>query len=354
MFVRLLSEFRGEYSCVLYKCYMAVFFCKFSEIFGAVEGCKFLRCFGNYYLRVEYLNAKKKSYKVFDKGDDTGEEVPFFAVINEREHSIRLESIESFLEFHNSRLKDFYDRIFDSADKFNKIILNYSFTKGRKKYFLVKCKDCGTESVRRQHYFHYCLRCYRNKTGNTFEDFKLKGCEKHEGKYDYDGVDYINAREKVKIYCKKCKIYFWQRPCDHLYGVGCPRCCESKGEREVRKYLVKLGHTFETQKVFPGLVHLGDLKYDFYFEYMGKRFLIEFDGEHHFGPVIYTSDIERANKNFEKVKIRDRKKNEYASYNGICLLRIPYWDMKKIPSLIDAFILENVKAKEVQQLVLEM
>ena len=198
------------------------------------------------------------------------------------------------------------------------------------------------------------MKCYRNKSGNSFEDFKLKGCEKHDDKYGYDGVDYINAREKVKIYCKKCKIYFLQRPCDHLYGVGCPRCCESKGEIAVRKYLVKLGHFFESQKVFPGLVHRGELKYDFYFEYMGKKFLIEFDGEHHFGPVLYSSDIVRANKAFEEVKIRDRKKNEYALLNGICLLRIPYWDMKKIPLLIDAFILENVKVKEVQQLVLEM
>lgn len=353
MFVRLLSEFRGEYSCVLYKGYMAVFFCKFSEMFGADKEFKFLECFGSYYLRVKYLNAKKISYKVFDKGDDTGEEVPFFVEFNEREHRIRLESIENLLEFHTSNRIN-YDKIFDSADEFNKIIINYSFKKGNKKYFLIKCKDCGTESVQRIERFNSCMQCFRKKSGNTFEDFKFKGCKKHDGKYDYDGVDYINSREKVKIYCKKCKIYFWQRPCDHLYGVGCPRCCESKGEIAVRKYLVKLGHAFETQKVFPGLVHLGELKYDFYFEYMGKRFLIEFDGEHHFGPVIYTSDIERANKNFEKVKIRDRKKNEYASYNGICLIRIPYWDMKKIPSLIDAFILENVKAKEVQQLVLEM
>jgi hypothetical protein len=333
---------------------MAVFFCKFSEIFGAFEGCKFLRCFGNYYLRVEYLNAKKKSYKVFDKGDDTGEEVPFFAECKVREHRIRLESIESFFQFYSSKRFD-YNRVFDEADRLNKIVVNFSHSNIRKaKFFIVKCKDCGTESVKGIGRFKNCQKCYWNKSGNTFEDFKLKGCEKHEGKYDYDGVDYINAREKVKIYCKKCKIYFWQRPCDHLYGTGCPRCCESKGEIAVRKYLVKLGHTFETQKVFPGLVHLGELKYDFYFEYMGKRFLIEFDGEHHFGPVQYSSDTEKANKNFEEIKIRDKKKNEYASCNGICLLRIPYWDMKKIPSLIDAFILENTRVREVQQLVLEM
>jgi len=332
---------------------MAVFFYNFSELFGTDEEFKCLECFKDYYVRIESLGPKKISYKILDKGDDTGEEVPFFVEFSVGEHRIRLESIERLLEFDGSNSFD-YDRIFYLADRYNKVIKDFSHTKGGKKYFIVKCKDCDTESIQNHNSFNSCMKCYRNKSGNSFEDFKLKGCEKHDDKYGYDGVDYINAREKVKIYCKKCKIYFLQRPCDHLYGVGCPRCCESKGEIAVRKYLVKLGHFFESQKVFPGLVHRGELKYDFYFEYMGKKFLIEFDGEHHFGPVLYSSDIVRANKNFEEVKIRDRKKNEYALLNGICLLRIPYWDMKKIPLLIDAFILENVKVKEVQQLVLEM
>ncbi len=332
---------------------MAVFFYNFSELFGTDEEFKCLECFKDYYVRIESLGPKKISYKILDKGDDTGEEVPFFVEFEVGEHRIRLESIERLLEFDGSNSFD-YDRIFYLADRYNKVIKDFSHTKGGKKYFIVKCKDCDTESIQNHNSFNSCMKCYRNKSGNSFEDFKLKGCEKHDDKYGYDGVDYINAREKVKIYCKKCKIYFWQRPCDHLYGAGCPRCCESKGERAVRKYLAKLGHFFESQKVFPGLVHRGELKYDFYFEYMGKKFLIEFDGEHHFGPVLYSSDIVRANKAFEEVKIRDRKKNEYALLNGICLLRIPYWDMKKIPLLIDAFILENVKVKEVQQLVLEM
>lgn len=46
----------------------------------------------------------------------------------------------------------------------------------------------------------------------------------HDNKYNYDKVEYINSRTKVKIFCNTCKKYFWQNPSSHLLGVGCPSC----------------------------------------------------------------------------------------------------------------------------------
>jgi len=46
---------------------------------------------------------------------------------------------------------------------------------------------------------------------------------KHDNKYDYSEVVYVNARTKVKI---KCPIHGWieQAPYKHKFGVGCGAC----------------------------------------------------------------------------------------------------------------------------------
>ena len=110
---------------------MAVFFYNFSELFGTDEEFKCLECFKDYYVRIESLGPKKISYKILDKGDDTGEEVPFFVEFSVGEHRIRLESIERLLEFDGSNSFD-YDRIFYLADRYNKVIKDFSHTKGGK------------------------------------------------------------------------------------------------------------------------------------------------------------------------------------------------------------------------------
>lgn len=55
----------------------------------------------------------------------------------------------------------------------------------------------------------------------------------HGNKYDYSKVEYINANTKV---CIICPIHgeFWQRPNDHLHGIGCKKCAyaiKSKNSR---------------------------------------------------------------------------------------------------------------------------
>ena len=47
--------------------------------------------------------------------------------------------------------------------------------------------------------------------------------EVHGDRYDYSGVEYKTTREKVEILCKEHGSFF-QRPNDHLQGVGCPKC----------------------------------------------------------------------------------------------------------------------------------
>ena len=54
----------------------------------------------------------------------------------------------------------------------------------------------------------------------------------HEGKYNYDKVEYENNKTKVYIICYE-HGEFEQRPSEHLSGRGCPKCKgEANGERK--------------------------------------------------------------------------------------------------------------------------
>ena len=72
-----------------------------------------------------------------------------------------------------------------------------------------------------------CNICGRNnmikKQRSSTEEFISKAILTHSDKYDYSKVNYITAREKVIIICKKHGD-FPQTPDSHLRGVGCPLC----------------------------------------------------------------------------------------------------------------------------------
>ena len=56
------------------------------------------------------------------------------------------------------------------------------------------------------------------------KDIFIKRCkEKHDNKYDYSLVDYVNTKTKVEIICKK-HGEFLQTPEIHLKGGGCQKC----------------------------------------------------------------------------------------------------------------------------------
>ena len=57
----------------------------------------------------------------------------------------------------------------------------------------------------------------------TKEEFIKEATEKHEGKYNYSKVEYVNSKTKVCIICSE-HGEFWQAPSQHLSGRGCPVC----------------------------------------------------------------------------------------------------------------------------------
>jgi len=73
-----------------------------------------------------------------------------------------------------------------------------------------------------------CKKCADALKSSSTEEFIKKAKEKHGDAYDYDKVNYVNARTKVIITCKKCGNSFLQKPNSHLNGCGCPYCNGTK------------------------------------------------------------------------------------------------------------------------------
>ena len=122
-------------------------------------------------------------------------------------------------------------------------------------------------------------------------------------------------------------------------------------ETHITKFLTENNISFTPQKIFKTLKHKSYLKPDFYLSEL--KLLIEYDGEGHYIPC-FGSTPEEKQKRFEDTQTRDKIKTEWAKANNIPLLRIPYWDFDRIEELIEAFIIQHTKKKEIKQLVLEM
>ena len=134
-----------------------------------------------------------------------------------------------------------------------------------------------------------CIKCsIITNTVNqrdTKKDFIIKSKLIHGDKYDYSKVSYINSKTNVELVCPKHGSWF-QLPYNHLMGKGCFSCVElfnSKGEKEVKKYLNKHNIIFKRQKTFDDCKNPETnrkLKFDFYLP--DYNICIEYDGRQHF------------------------------------------------------------------------
>lgn len=66
----------------------------------------------------------------------------------------------------------------------------------------------------------------------TFEEFKSRSLKLHNNKYIYPEQSFINTNTKVKIFCKRCNIEFYQIPSTHLLGKGHKNCSLRKSSEK--------------------------------------------------------------------------------------------------------------------------
>lgn len=168
-----------------------------------------------------------------------------------------------------------------------------------------------------------CDKCAREKWGKnktlTNEEFIDRSNSIHEFKYDYSLVKYKHGHEKIKIICP-IHGEFEQLPINHLSGKGCLSCGESKGEREVRKWLKENCVKYISQKKFKKCRNILPLPFDFYLP--DYNICIEYDGIQHFKPISkFGGDI-----GYKTRVYNDKIKTNYCKENGIKLIRIKYSD----------------------------
>jgi len=173
-----------------------------------------------------------------------------------------------------------------------------------------------------------CSVCANNYKSNT-EEFIKKANIVHNNLYDYKLVNYINAKTKVEIICKKHGI-FYQIPNSHLNGRGCPVCNNSKGEMLIANYLEKHKISFIPQKTFDDCRNKRVLPFDFYLP--NYNILIEFDGKQHFINDNWGKD------NYKKTVFHDNIKTNYSIEKGIKLIRIRYDEINYIGEIIENFV----------------
>lgn len=178
------------------------------------------------------------------------------------------------------------------------------------------CKICGN------------IKCHE-KLKLTLEEFIEQANEVHGiRRYDYSKVKYINNKTEVIIICPNHNIphEFPQTPNNHLNGEGCPLCRSraSKGENDIRNWLIENNIEFKQQKRFDDCRNINTLPFDFYIP--KYNLCIEFDGEQHFIPKAFKSKATYDEKleNLKLIQFRDNIKTNYCKNNDIDFLRIKY------------------------------
>ena len=202
---------------------------------------------------------------------------------------------------------------------------DYSLVKYINAHTKVKiiCKEHGIfEQIPNSHLNgNGCPLCRNIKLSNLFKKPKINfikdAIKVHNNKYDYSLVNYCGMHKKLKIICSIHGV-FEQTPNNHIRGQNCPKCKESKGEKEIRNILESNDIIFESQKRFKDCRNINPLPFDFYLP--KQNICIEFDGIQHFKEMSIWGGVDE----FERIKIRDKIKNEYCENNNIRLIRIRY------------------------------
>lgn len=146
---------------------------------------------------------------------------------------------------------------------------------------------------------------------------------------------YVSGRHSIKMECTSCGKIWSTRPDGLLEGYGCPNCASSKGERAVSTTLDLLGIGYFQEHIFPDCRHKWPLRYDFYIPSINTA--IEFQGRQHYeAETSWGGDDGLAER-----QLRDQIKRDYCADKNICLVEIPYWDIKDVPDIVKNIVMQK-------------
>lgn len=234
---------------------------------------------------------------------------------------------------HRSYVKDtteFKSEVYDLVVDEYSVIGEYSNVKTKIEMVHNACRNSYYVTPNDFLQGYRCPHCYGN-IKKTQEIFEKNVREIHGDEYTVIGK-YVNYSTKVQVKHNICGHEWNVTPRDFLYSKsGCPKCNQSKGEKEIERVLTSMNVKFESQKRFKDLRGLKNmpLSYDFFIE--EKNVLIEYQGQQHYYPVARFGGYD----SFASQVIRDNLKREYAKVHNIQLLKIPYTKYRNIREILE-------------------
>lgn len=181
-------------------------------------------------------------------------------------------------------------------------------------------------------YGYGCPKCAGNAK-KTHDEYKQ---ELSISNPDIEVIEEYNGANIPILH--QCKIdgYMWSaKPTNVLCGTGCPCCRESRGEKNIRRWLESHNIKYKCQYSFVDCKDKKALPFDFYIP--SFNMCIEYDGIQHFQPVDFAGKGENwAIEQFKNTQRHDEIKNMYCKNNNIHLFRIPYF--KNIEEELQKFL----------------
>ncbi len=165
-----------------------------------------------------------------------------------------------------------------------------------------------------------CYKCYKADRSFSIEEFIERAKNTHGDKYNYSLTKYTNMRNKVKIICP-LHGEFLQTASEHVKSSGCPNCKESKGEKIIKKFLIKNKIDFIPQYKFDKCRNKNVLSFDFYLPKYNT--CIEYNGIQHYK---FSTFLHKTQEAFENQIKNDEIKMKYCETNNIDLIIIKYDD----------------------------
>ncbi len=182
-----------------------------------------------------------------------------------------------------------------------------------------QCNKCGYIWRVTPHSFYQLKGCPRCQTNHVYtkDEYNYKLNKIYHGEYTL--VEDYKPQKRLLFKHNICGHTFIARPAELLNGgTGCPYCNESKGERDIRNILDKLGIKYVQQYRFNSCKYKRGLPFDFWIPQY--RIAIEYDGIQHF----QRNHFQRTVDDFREAKLRDHIKDWYCRSHNIFLIRIPY------------------------------
>lgn len=202
--------------------------------------------------------------------------------------------------------------------------------------------NCGNEYEVTLNNFKRGERCSvcRIKENAEKRSISKEYVEKEIKKEEYLVIsfeDFKKSDDKLKLKCPKGHIFktSWN---SFQQGSRCPYCKTSKGENKIKDFLDSENIIYYQQYKFEDCKNNRSLPFDFYLPKYNT--CIEYDGEQHYKLTNFSGNmtIKEQEVRLEYYKQNDNIKTQYCQNNNIKLIRIPYWELNNIETILNDLI----------------